>query len=130
MKKFLVIISLFIGFISLSACSGSADIIGTWKAQAADETNLVIEIDKKTITVDGETSDYTQNGFGFKNSVSYYILEVEESTYTIIFPEKDKSLALLIEPTDVNDPLAGKLIFALNKEETPNYWEYGEKYLQ
>lgn len=131
MKKVLVIISLFIGFITLSACSGSDEIVGKWNAQGADGTELVVEIDKKQLTVDGETSDYVQNGFGFENSMSYYRIEVDEQySYTIIFPEKDKSIAILIQPTDVKEPLAGTLIFAMNKNEQPNYLEYGKKYLK
>lgn len=131
MKKVLTILSLLIGLVTLSACSGSDEIIGTWKAQAANGTELVIEIDKKQLTVDGEKLDYVQNGFGFENSLSYYTIEVDEQeTYTIIFPEKDKSLALLIQPTDLEEPLAGTLVFALNKKEKPNYLEYGNKYLK
>ncbi|MGU8065435.1 MULTISPECIES: hypothetical protein [Streptococcus] len=34
--------------VAISACSGSDEIIGTWQAQAADGTELIIEIDKKT----------------------------------------------------------------------------------
>lgn len=131
MKKIVTIILLFIGIVTLSACSGSDEIIGTWQAQAADGTDLVIEIDKKQITVDGETSDYVQNGFGFENNMSYYRIEVDEQySYTIIFPEKDKSIAILIQPTDEDEPLAGTLIFAMNKNEKPNYLEYGNKYLK
>lgn len=131
MKKLVTIILLFIGMVTLSACSGSDEIIGTWQAQAADGTELIIEIDKKQITVDGETSDYVQNGFGFENNMSYYTIEVnEQNIYTIIFPEKDKSIAILIQSTDEDEPLAGTLIFAMNKNEQPNYLEYGNKYLK
>lgn len=131
MKKLVTFILLLIGMVTLSACSGSDEIIGTWQAQAADGTELVIEIDKKQITVGDETSDYVQNGFGFENNMSYYRIEVDEQySYTIIFPEKDKSIAILIQPIDEDEPLAGTLIFAMNKNEQPNYLEYGNKYLK
>ncbi|CYV13879.1 glycosyltransferase [Streptococcus suis] len=117
--------------VTISACSGSNEIIGTWQAQVADGTELIIEIDKKQIAVDGETSDYVHNGFGFENNMSYYTIEVNEwNIYTIIFPAKDKSIAVLIQPTDFDEPLVGTLIFVMNKNEQPNYLEYGNKYLK
>ncbi|MFX3985545.1 hypothetical protein ACJBYU_11530, partial [Streptococcus suis] len=69
---------MFIGRGTISACSGSNELIGTAHAQVADGTELIMEIDKKQIAVYGETADYVHTGFGFENNMRYYTIEVNE----------------------------------------------------
>lgn len=80
----------------LTACKGSKQIQGTWKAQDSAGTNVTITISKNTFKVDDETYDYIQNIVGIKNSSRYYVLKINKQMYSLIFPEKKKDVALLL----------------------------------
>jgi len=108
MNKYLKIISyilLTVFLISFSACSKSTNLIeGEWKAQT------------------GATKEN-------KGDLIYYKIEKNGESYTIIFPDKDKNIAIMIQPYSQNDDLYGKVLYAMNKKDQPNYSEYVKKYI-
>lgn len=117
----------------LSACSAGAssnDLQGEWKAQTADQKNVSLKFDKDTVTVDGEEFSYKQKSAESKNNMTYYKIEQNGGDYSVIFPEKDKNIAIMIQPDSSNDDLSGTMLYAMNKKEQPNYKEYAEKYMQ
>ncbi|AUW96363.1 glycosyltransferase [Streptococcus pluranimalium] len=133
MKKFksaLVLVVLFMSIVLLVGCKGSKKIQGTWKAQDSTGKNSTIQFKENVVVIDNQEYDYKQNATGFKNQVSYYGITQNGEQYSIIFPEKNKNIALLIRPTSTDDYLAGEMLYALNRKEEPNYKEYAEKYFK
>ena len=122
-----VLSSLFI----LIGCSGSPKIQGKWNVQDASGEQKAIEIKDKTIIVNEEEYEYTQNAVGFKNGVSYYGLTRKDNggTFSIVFPEKDKNIAIMLIPDSDDDYLTGSMLFAMNRKEKPDYKKYAEEYL-
>lgn len=104
------------------------------EGKASDGTEIVISLTKDEISFDGETYAYKQNGTGFVNEARYYSLEVEvdetsKEQLTFILPEKTRKIGILLLPDDVKEPLSGTLLYAMNTEETPDYFEYAKKYM-
>ena len=91
---------------------------------------MTIEIKEKTIIINEEEYKYTQNAVGFKNGVSYYGLTRKDNgrTFSIVFPEKDKNVAIMLIPDSDEDYLTGSMLFAMNRKEKPDYKKYAEKY--
>lgn len=88
-------------------------------------------IKKDTLSFGGKTNSYTQNGVGIKNGVRYYVIKLKDydEYYSIIFPDKDKNIAVLLQIDDTDEPLRGTMILALNKDKKPDYSDYANKYL-
>lgn len=128
-RLFLMAGSLFLGLIMLSACSGSKSIQGTWQVQDGAGKNSTLTFKDKKMTLDGKTYDYKQNAVGFQNSVKYYGIQQDGKEYSIIFPDKDKNVALLLEPDSNDNYLKGSFLYAMNKKTTPSYKSYAKKYL-
>ena len=114
----------------LIGCSGSPKIQGKWNVQDARGEQTTIEIKDKTIVVNEEEYKYTQNAVGFKNGVSYYGLIRKDNgkILSIVFPEKDKNVAIMLIPDSDEDYLTGSMLFAMNRKEKPAYRKYAEKY--
>ncbi|MEX2785707.1 glycosyltransferase [Streptococcus sp. H49] len=132
MKKSQLIItalSLLFGFFLLSGCSGSDNLQGTWKVQDASGQNGTIEFKEKTVIVDGEEYDYTQNAVGTENGVTYYGIKQNGQNYSIIFPEDDDNLAIMLEVESTDNYLEGTMLYAMNKSKSPNYQSYAKKYM-
>ena len=91
---------------------------------------MTIEIKDKTIIINEEEYKYTQNAVGFKNGVSYYGLTRKDNgkKFSIVFPEKDKNVAIMLIPDSDEDYLTGSMLFAMNRKEKPDYKKYAEKY--
>ena len=125
---------LLLSAILMVACSGSKNIQGKWKAQDPEGKTIDIVFKEKTVTLADESYDYTQNGVGTTNGLSYYIINIDDNgfkkTFTIAFPEKDKKTALMIAPDDTEEPLYGTLYYAMHKEKIPNYQAYVKKYMK
>ena len=121
-----VLSSLFI----LIGCSGSPKIQGKWNVQDVRGEQTTIEIKEKTIIINEEEYKYTQNAVGFKNGVSYYGLTRKDNgkIFSIVFPEKDKNVAIMLIPDSDEDYLTGSMLFAMNRKEKPDYRKYAEKY--
>ena len=132
MNKYIKIISyilLTIFLISLSACSKSTNLIeGEWKAQTGAINNEIVKFDNDKVTVNGKEYDYKLKSKENKGDLIYYKIEQNGETYTIIFPDKDKNIAIMIQPYSQNDDLYGKVLYAMNKKDQPNYKEYVKKY--
>ncbi|URZ02839.1 glycosyltransferase [Clostridium felsineum] len=124
------VMGLVMSLLILTGCSGSKSIQGTWKVQNANGKNSTIVFKDKKVTVDGKTFDYTQNAVGTENGINYYVIQQHNEKYTIIFPDKDKNIAIMIEPDSTDNYLQGKLLYAMNKIKQPNYKEYATKYLK
>lgn len=131
MKKFLKTFLVCLGFLLiLTACKGSKQIQGRWKAQDSAGTNVMITVSKDTIKIGDETYDYTQNIVGFKNSTRYYGLIIDKQLYSFIIPSKKKDVALLLQPDSEDNYLLGSLVYAMDKNTYPDYQEYVTDYLK
>lgn len=115
--------------ILLVGCSGSKTYQGIWHVQNSEGQNSTINFRDKKLSIDGDEYEYTQDAVGFENGIKYYGIVQNGKHYSIIFPEKDKNISLMIEPDSTDNYLQGTLIFAMNKNETPNYNSYIKKYI-
>ena len=93
------------------------------------ENNMGIIIDNDKVTVNGKEYDYKLKSKENKGDLIYYKIEQNGESYTIIFPDKDKNIAIMIQPYSQNDDLYGKVLYAMNKKDQPNYSEYVKKYI-
>ncbi|MEZ7556539.1 glycosyltransferase [Streptococcus sp. 27098_8_134] len=131
MKKILTYIALPVFLVILTACGNSSDALqGEWKAQTGAQENVVLKFDKDKVTVDGKEYDYKQKSVEKKGDITYYKIEQNGENYTVIFPDKDKNIAVMIQPYSSKDDLNGTMLYAMNKKEQPNYSEYSKKYSQ
>ena len=131
MKKILTYITLPVFLVILTACGNSSDALqGEWKAQTGAQKNVVLKFDKDKVTVDGKEYDYKQRSVEKKGDITYYKIEQNGENYTVIFPDKDKNIAVMIQPYSSKDDLNGTMLYAMNKKEQPNYSEYSKKYSQ
>ena len=131
MKKILTYITLPVFLVILTACGNSSDALqGEWKAQTGAQKNVVLKFDKDKVTVDGKEYDYKQKSVEKKGDITYYKIEQNGENYTVIFPDKDKNIAVMIQPYSSKDDLNGTMLYAMNKKEQPNYCEYSKKYSQ
>ena len=131
MKKILTYITLPVFLVILTACGNSSDALqGEWKAQTGAQKNVVPKFDKDKVTVDGKEYDYKQKSVEKKGDITYYKIEQNGENYTVIFPDKDKNIAVMIQPYSSKDDLNGTMLYAMNKKEQPNYSEYSKKYSQ
>ncbi|WP_063282182.1 hypothetical protein [Lactococcus cremoris] len=128
-KLLLMVFGLVLMLSILTGCKGSKNIQGTWHIRNSDEKDLTINFTDKKVTIEGDEYKYTQNAIGTENGIKYYGIMENGKNYSIIFPEKDKNIALMIEPDSSDNYLQGTLIFAMNKKERPSYNEYAERYL-
>ena len=125
MKKILTYITLPVFLVILTACGNSSDALqGEWKAQTGAQKNVVLKFDKDKVTVDGKEYDYKQKSVEKKGDITYYKIEQNGENYTVIFPDKDKNIAVMIQPYSSKDDLNGTMLYAMNKKEQPNYSEY------
>ena len=134
MNKFktVVISSLLALFlILLSACGSSSTpkLEGEWKAQTGAMKNEIVKFDNDKVTVNGKEYDYKLKSKEDKGDLIYYKIEQGGGSYTIIFPDTDKNIAIMIQPYSQNDDLYGKVLYAMNKKDQPNYSEYVKKYI-
>ncbi len=133
MNKYVKIIShvlLTVFLLSLSACSKSTNLIqGEWKAQTGAMRNEIVKFDNDKVTVNGKEYDYKIKSKENKGDLIYYKIEQNGESYTIIFPDKDTNIAIMIQPYSQNDDLYGKVLYAMNKKDQPNYKEYVKKYI-
>lgn len=130
LSTLILAISLALSLVFLTACSGSKSIQGTWKAQDIAGTNYTIEFTDEEVIVDGESFDYTQNAIGTKNGISYHGIKQDGEDYSIVFPDKDKDIAIMIQPDSTDDYFKGVMLYAMNKTTEPDYMEYAKKYLK
>lgn len=124
------IVSLLTVVVLLSGCSGSKKIQGTWNAQDGSGQNSTIIFNNKKVSVNGKEYSYTQTAVGTKNGTNYYGITQNGKNYSIIFPDKNEDVALMIEPDSTDNYLKGKLLYAMNKKRTPDYNSYANKYLK
>ncbi|PJI07277.1 MULTISPECIES: glycosyltransferase [Clostridium] len=129
-KTTLLVLVLVLSLLILGGCSGSKSIQGTWKVQDGSGENSTMVFKDKKVTVDGKTFAYTQNAVGIKNGINYCVIKQDNKNYTIVFPDKDKKIAIMIEPDSTDNYLRGKMLYAMNKITQPNYKKYAKKYLK
>jgi hypothetical protein len=94
------------------------------------------------LELDGQTVSINQNlsGTFYKSDVNivrdnreihYYGFSTkEQSSFSVVFPDKDKNVAVLIESNSNDTPLQGKMLYAMNKREEPDYKKYANEYLK
>ena len=83
---------------------------GEWKAQTGAQKNVVLKFDKDKVTVDGKEYDYKQKSVEKKGDITYYKIEQNGENYTVIFPDKDKNIAVMIQPYSSKDDLNGTML--------------------
>ena len=135
MKRWLLGLSALLCLVLMVACSKSAPSLqGEWKAQNALKKDYKIIFKKDKVTIGKQDYDYTLNGPKAKDGFTYYSLKLKdqgnETSYTVFFPTKSKETALFLQPNDDKEPLKGQMLFALNKKEKPDYYDYVKKYLK
>ena len=131
MKKIIAAVLLSLSLVLISACSSSpAKLEGKWKVQTGDKKNGELVFTKDTVTVDGERYPYKQKSIERKDGIVYYKIEQNGESYSVIFPDPDKNIAIMIQPNSKEDDLSGLLLYAMNKKEQPSYEDYAKKYLK
>ena len=135
MKRRLLGLSALVCLVLLVACSKSAPSLqGEWKAQDALKKDYKVIFKKDKVKIGEQDYNYTVDGPKSKDNHTYYSLKVKdqgkETTYTVFFPTNSKEIALFLEPSDTKEPLKGQMLFALNKKEKPDYYDYVKKYLK
>ena len=115
------------------ACSKSAPSLQwEWKAQDALKKDYKIIFKKDKVTIGEHDYNYTVDCPKAKDIYTYYSLKVKdqgkETSYTVFFPTKSKETALFLQPNDDKEALKGQMLFALNKKENPDYYDYVKKY--
>ena len=131
MKKIIAAVLLSLSLVLISACSSSpAKLEGKWKVQTGAKKNSELVFTKDTVTVDGEKYPYKQKSIERKNGIVYYKIEQNGESYSVIFPDQDRNIAIMIQPSSEKDDLSGLLLYAMNKKEQPSYEDYAKKYLK
>ena len=135
MKRWLLGLSALVCLALMVACSKSAPSLqGEWKAQDALKKDYKVIFKKDKVKIGEQDYNYTVDGPKSKDNHTYYSLKVKdqgkETTYTVFFPTNSKEIALFLEPSDTKEPLKGQMLFALNKKEKPDYYDYVKKYLK
>ena len=124
------LLALFLVILSACGSSSTPKLEGEWKAQTGANENVALVFAKDTVSVNGEKFDYKQTSVKQKGEITYYEIEQNGGSYTVIFPDKDKNIAVMIQPSSKDDVLSGKLLYAMNRKEQPSYSEYAKKYIQ
>ncbi|EFQ59113.1 hypothetical protein [Streptococcus vestibularis] len=135
MKRWLLGLLALLCMVSMVACSKSAPSLqGEWKAQDALKKDYKIIFKKDKVTIGEHDYNYTVDGPKAKDNYTYYSLKVKdqgkETSYTVFFPTKSKETALFLQPNDDKEALKGQMLFALNKKENPDYYDYVKKYMK
>ena len=135
MKRWLLGLLALLCMVSMVACSKSAPSLqGEWKAQDALKKDYKIIFKKNKVTIGEHDYNYTVDGPKAKDNYTYYSLKVKdqgkETSYTVFFPTKSKETALFLQPNDDKEALKGQMLFALNKKENPDYYDYVKKYMK
>lgn len=135
MKRCLLGLSALLCLVLMVACSKSTPSLqGEWKAQDALKKDYKIIFKKDKVTIGEHDYNYTVDGPKAKDNYTYYSLKVKdqgkETSYTVFFPTKSKETALFLQPNYDKEPLKGQMLFALNKKEKPEYYDYVKKYMK
>ena len=135
MTRWLLGLLALLCMVSMVACSKSAPSLqGEWKAQDALKKDYKIIFKKDKVTIGEHDYNYTVDGPKAKDNYTYYSLKVKdqgkETSYTVFFPTKSKETALFLQPNDDKEALKGQMLFALNKKENPDYYDYVKKYMK
>ena len=131
MKKIMAAVLLSLSLVLIAACgTSSPKLEGEWKVQTGDKKNGVLVFTKDTVTVDGEEYPYKQKSIEKKGNLVYYKIEQNGESYSVIFPDQDRNIAIMIQPSSEKDDLSGLLLYAMNKKEQPSYEDYAKKYLK
>ena len=132
-KRIIITFFFSISLVILTACGASSSapkLEGEWKAQTGASKNVTLVFTKDTVTVDGEKFDYKQKSMQQKGEITYCEIEQNGESFTVVFPDQDKNVAVMIQPSSKEDILSWKLLYAMNKKEQPSYEDYAKKYLK
>lgn len=109
--------------------SGSAKIRGKWKTQTSDGENIEMDFKRWSVFLNDDEYYYEQNASGIEDGVRYYGIEIDDEPFSIIFPGKDRNVAMMIKPDTEDSHISGFFIFAMHRKTQPKYEEYGKKYI-
>lgn len=97
MKKIMAAVLLSLSLVLIAACgTSSAKLEGEWKVQTGDKKNGVLVFTKDTVTVDGKEYPYKQKSIEKKGNLVYYKIEQHGESYSVIFPDQDRNIAIMI----------------------------------
>ncbi|MER2174803.1 MAG: hypothetical protein ABS911_09005 [Carnobacterium sp.] len=127
-----LVIGIFLGAMLaiLTGCKGSEEIQGKWYAENSEGKEIVINLTDESITFSSDGSDdwnvpYKQTGTGFKNNVSYKKIELDDNSYSFVFPDKkDKDNAVILIPYNEDEATEGTIYWVLSKSDFPDYNTY------
>ena len=128
-KLKLLFLGLLLPLFLLAGCNGTPSIKGKWNVQGAYGDINTTEFTDKKVVVEDKEKEYKQVATGFKNNSHYVVIEIQKQKYSIVFPDADKNIAILLQPSSDDDYLNGEMILAMNRKEVPNYEKYAEKYM-
>ena len=129
-KWSLLLLSLLIPLSILAGCNSKQNLKGKWNVQDSNHEYTTVTFTDKKVSVNGQEAEYKQVEVGFKNNVQYIVIEMEGKKYSIIFPDADKNIAVLLQPTSEDNYLEGTMILAMNRKEKPNYDKYAKNYIR
>ena len=126
----LLLLSLLIPLFILAGCNSKPNLKGKWNVQSANHEYTTVEFTDKKVSVNGQEEEYKEVESGFKNNAHYIVIEMDGNPFTVVFPDIDKNVAVLIKPTSDDDYLVGTMLLAMNRKETPDYDKYAKKYIK
>lgn len=135
MKKLKYLFLVLITITLLSACGlvgkTQGSFRGKWKAQDSNGKDIEMVFNENSGKIGDKEFDYTIAKEGHEQDTKYYRITVSDTYhYTIIFPDNDMKIAILLEPDDpYSDPLYGEMLYAMNRNEYPDFDDYVDKYL-
>lgn len=132
-SKLLLIVTFLCLTVTLSACTKEKKMIGQWQASDAfdQKIDMAVTDNKITITVGKKTKEmsYKNSTAVDKNNIKHFSFDINKQPYSIVFPEhKDSKTALFIKNTSSEEPYSGALVYAINRDQHPNYLEYAKNY--
>lgn len=131
LKRILGLTLGLLGTIFLLVGCGKIDYQGEWYGVLPNEEEVKITISKDTYSVQGDAEDkkseltYKQTGQGFENSTKYVLLKIDGENFTLSFPTgKEEDGAVLLRPSNDDEPLRGTVIQILDRDDYPEYQKY------
>ncbi|AXJ12899.1 hypothetical protein [Streptococcus pluranimalium] len=125
------IVGILILLVMVACSTQTRPYTGEWYAQAANGKKVKMNFKKEKVTIGEDEFSYEETGHGeFNNGRTFFTITDKQKEYTIAFPEKDNDIAMMLQPDDVEkEPNVGTILYAMHREEYPNFDDYIGRYL-
>lgn len=116
----------------LTACFSSKSINGSYQAKDPSNQKETIVIKENKLSISQKELKYSIVKKGFekrnlnKETATYTVLEINENYFSIIDIENETKVFLAI--ADLDEPLEGRMLYAMNSDKEPNYDKVYESY--